>query len=345
MTPFGVHYIQRGDIMEEKIKVSLPKQTLMLLKKDCEDFKILKDDGSCNMNAFVNTLIVNFYEEFSSFEEKLHNDIKDALFCVPEQYKSRALDGIIKAISKRNDFGEIKKESSTLSFKPTKQTYGTMAFIEAALIKNEAISSYYRRLFVQYSKKTKNEREKIIHKDNFQLLSKAIENGVQVCIVHKSGQVQNNLSPYLIASSRDELFNYLLSYCDKNNHTIRLANISSVTLLPSKATFSKKNIELFKRQIENGVQYPFYPSDDNIIKVELTEKGKKLFQKIYLYRPIPQKIEGDIYYFNCSANQALYYFERFGDSAIILSPKKLGIAMRDYHYYALKKYRTVYKNK
>lgn len=86
-----------------------------------------------------------------------------------------------------------------------------------------------------------------------------------------------------------------------------------------------------------------YASDDEPIKVQLTEKGKKLFNKIYLYRPTPTSIDGDIYTFNCSANQLLYYFERFGDSALILSPKRLGIFMRNYYYFALKKYKSFYK--
>lgn len=67
-----------------------------------------------------------------------------------------------------------------------------------------------------------------------------------------------------------------------------------------------------------------------------------MFKKIYLYRPSPVSIEGDIYTFDCSANQLLYYFERFGDNALILSPKKLGIFMRNYYYFAYKKYRSVY---
>ena len=70
--------------------------------------------------------------------------------------------------------------------------------------------------------------------------------------------------------------------------------------------------------------------------------SRELFEKIYLYRPIPITIEGDVYTFDCSANQVLYYFERFGSEALILSPKKLGIFMRNYYYFALKKYRSIY---
>ena len=63
-----------------------------------------------------------------------------------------------------------------------------------------------------------------------------------------------------------------------------------------------------------------------------------------MYRPVPVSVEGDIYTFDCSANQVLYYFERFGSEALILSPKRLGIFMRNYYYFALKKYRTIYGN-
>ena len=55
--------------MDEKIKISLSKNTLDVLKKDCVDFKIVKENGQPNMNAFINTLIVNFYEAFSASEE------------------------------------------------------------------------------------------------------------------------------------------------------------------------------------------------------------------------------------------------------------------------------------
>lgn len=328
--------------MDEKIKISLSKETLALLKKDCEDFKITKNDETPNMNAFINTLIVNFFDEFSAGEEKLHDEIKKALFGVPETYKEKAFMEIISTLSKRAGDTALKKDTTTFSFKPTKASEKTVLYIESVILKNETISSYYRRMLVAYSKKTKNEREKIIHSENYAELNKAISRGVKACIILKNGDVINGASIYNIASSRDELFNYVLAYGDKNNLTIRLATIKSVVLMPEKSVIPEKNIRLFEKQIENGAQYPFYPSDDELIKVELTEKGKKLFQKIYLYRPTPVKIEGNIYTFNCSANQALYYFERFGESALILSPKKLGIFMRNYHYYALKKYRSIY---
>lgn len=328
--------------MNEKIKISLPTDTYELLKKDCLDFKITKSNGEPNMNEFTNTLIVNFYEEFTAGEEKLQDEIKKALFSVPEAYKKNAFDEIIKVIAKRGAEDTKGQRSSQLSFKPTKSSEKAVDYIDTVVIKNESVSSFYRRMMISYSQKTKNEREKIIHRDNYEALEKAISKSVRVMIKLDKDTVLKSVSVYKIASSRDELFNYVLCYNGYDNITLRLAKIKSVMLLPDKAEISQKSTELFERQIRCGAQYPIYPSDKDEIKVQLTPNGKKLFDKIYLYRPIPTRIEGDIYYFDCSANQLIYYFQRFGDSALILSPKRLGVKMRDYYHFAVKKYRTIY---
>lgn len=330
--------------MDEKIKISLPKITLDLLKKDCEDFKIVKENGTSNFNAFINTLIANFYEAFSASEESLYDDIRIAISIIPDRYKESVFQNVSKLFAKRSEMTDEKKDTTTLSFKPTKVSAKAITCVENIILRNESTSSFYRRMFLAYSQKTKNEREKIIHQENFTLLQKAVKKGVQVCIVFRSGEVLKGASVHSISSAKDELFNYVLFFREKKNYTVRLASLSSVVLLSEKANIPKENTELFDRQVSCGAQYPMYNTDDEPIKVQLTPKGQKLFQKIYLYRPTPVSIEGDIYTFNCSANQLLYYFERFGESALILSPKRLGIFMRNYYHFALKKYKTIYKN-
>ncbi len=329
--------------MDEKIKISLSKNTLDVLKKDCADFKIIKENGQPNMNAFINTLIANFYETFSASEETLHEDIKNALSIVPDYYKEKVFQGVVKVFAKKSEYTDSKKDTTTFSFKPTKVSEKALLYVEHVLLQSESLSSFYRRMFLSYAQKTKNEREKIIHKESFELLQKAIKRGVQVCVQLQSGAVMNNLSVYSISPAKDELFNYVLAYYNKHNATMRLASVKTVSLLSASSNIPEENKLLFERQIACAAQYPMYNTDNEPIKVQLTEKGKKLFEKIYLYRPTPVSIDGDIYTFNCSASQLLYYFERFGESALILSPKKLGIFMRNYYYFALKKYKTIYK--
>ena len=215
-------------------------------------------------------------------------------------------------------------------------------YIENVLAKDEAISSFYRRLFIAYSKKPKNERERIIHKVNYELLSDAAKKGLEVCLSLDNGHVYNNTAVYAIEPAKDELFNYALCISGNKNRTFRLAKIKTVSLLTTNAEIPNEACDMFDRQIRAGAQYPIYSTDNEPIRVKLSAKGRELFDKIYLYRPTPTAIEGDVYVFDCSANQVLYYFERFGSEALILSPKKLGIFMRNYYYFALKKYRSIY---
>ena len=65
---------------------------------------------------------------------------------------------------------------------------------------------------------------------------------------------------------------------------------------------------------------------------------KDLFKKIYLYRPVVDKIDGNLYHFYCSHHQIMHYFKRFGADAMIISPIELAESMKKYYYLASVKY-------
>ena len=328
--------------MLEKIKINLPERVADVLRKDAEDFRITKSGGGINLNALVNLLVVNFYEEFSADEEALHDGIRHALRSLPEAYKRDAFDGVIRAIRGQERGEEEPGRTVALSFKPTRASERAVIHIENVLLSTESLSSFYRRMMVAYSRKAKPDREKIICRDNYRELQRAIRHGRQVCISIDSGEIYRAASVYAVEGGRDEYFNYVLFYSDGKNRTVRLSKVRTVSHLTSKSGIPEPNRELFLRQIECGAQYPMHFSDSEPILVRLTDRGRMLFNRIYLYRPTPTSVDGDVYTFNCSENQLLYYFERFGSDALILSPKRLGIFMRNYHYFALKKYRSLY---
>jgi hypothetical protein len=340
----GYSIINKENFMDEKIKITIPERTLQTLKKDCTDFKITKENGQPNFNLFINTLTANYYEHFSANEESLHSEIRESLKLIPDRYKEDVFNNLVKIIAKNAEQNEVKEKSTTFSFKPTKISAKALVYIERILLKNEALSSFFRRMFTSYTLKTKNEREKIIHKDAYQTIIHAIEIGQEVCIETYKNTFLETVSIFSISPAKDELFNYILGFNGKNTITMRLASVKTVSLLPSRSFIPEKYEALLKRQRDIAPQYPMYTTDNEPIKVQLTENGKKMFEKVYLYRPTPTKIEGDIYTFECSANQLLYYFARFGDAALILSPKKLGINMFNHHHFALKKYKTLYGN-
>lgn len=328
--------------MDEKIKITLPNEILNMLKKDCADFKVVKADGTPNLNSFINSLVANYNETFSTSEKSLHDEIRNTLYAVPVYLQERVFLDLLKVLSKRDDNADEKTPSTTLSFKPTKVSENARLYIEQTLLPSQSLSSYYRRLLCSYCKKPKNEREKVIFKPTLDVLQDAMARGVQVCLKYKSGEVHGGVSVYAIKSSKDELFNYVLACEKRQNLTVRLASIDTVVQISSFSDITQKSKNLFDRQIACAVQYQMLPTDNQPIEVRLTKKGRQLFEKIYLYRPEPIKIDGDVYTFDCSRNQLTYYFQRFGEEALILSPNQIGTFMRNYYYHAYKAYKSLY---
>lgn len=329
--------------MEEKIKISLPSFTKDILLKDCENFNFFKDEHTINKNLFINTLIVNYFESFSNDEKSFHEDLTNVLLDNMDVYNSEVLDQIIKVLEKRNS--KKKKDDTTvsLSFKPTKLSNKTIEYINSILINNESISSYYRRLLNSYVHKPMNERELIIFKDNYETLTTSINESLRVCIFLNNGVLYKDFSVYAVAPSKDELFNYVIGVDSHNTlFTIRLNKINNVTLTNKKREITKEDQDILKKQLKKGVQYPIPRDEIEEIVIRLTEEGKRLFKRIYLYRPTPIKIEGDLYYFDCSYSQANQYFRRFGKHAIVESPSKLGIALKVYYKNANKAYKEIY---
>lgn len=185
-----------------------------------------------------------------------------------------------------------------------------------------------------------NYRELIIFKENYDLLIESIEKNKKVDLTLKNGDTITNASIYKIENAKEELFNYVLLEMNNKPYTIRLSKIKYVSLLNTKREISNEIANIFERQIKYGVQYPFYSLNEEEVIVKMTDRGKQLFKKIYLYRPIPDKIEDNLYYFNCSHNQLTQYFKRFGYDAMIISPVHVAEYMNNYYYLASKKYHT-----
>ncbi len=114
------------------------------MKSDCKNFNFLKSDDSINFNAFVNTLVVNFYETFSASEEALRDDVSKALSGLPDKSKERAYSDVIKIIARRENVATDGK-SAVFSFKPTKLSEKAVTFIENVALSDESLSSFYRK--------------------------------------------------------------------------------------------------------------------------------------------------------------------------------------------------------
>ncbi len=317
--------------MEEKIKISISNNTYKKLVKDSETFLFTKPNGEVNRNLFLNTIIKNYYEEFSGLEQKKRND----LLAISSKYTNaptKMIDEILKYMTS-TEAKASSLDKTILHFKPTKLSEDAIDYINDNLLIDTTLSSYYRRLFDSYASFPQYKREIIALKDVYDKILEAIESKQKVYIVLKNEEIIKEASIYTIKASTEELFNYILAEETNGSlKTIRLSKIKSIQLHKMPQSLSDKAITIFDYQIKYGVQYPLFTTDLQDVIVKFTPEGLKMFQKIYLYRPIPDRIKGNIYYFKCSHYQIIYYFKRFGKEAIVLSPKKLTQKLQKFYY-------------
>ena len=325
----------------EKIRISVKKYVSDILMKDAEDFKITKNNGEINRNEFLNRLIVNYHDEYTLTNK-------------------HQIDAIMKPISKYSEVDDIDKinmaneilkrtkdvltvvskddDSIILSLKPTKESEPIIEYIIANHINNQSISSFFSQMFEDYVNKVQTQRERIICEDNYRLLIKSKDKKRKVFVVSKNYSTPFNGSLYTISNSKYELFNYCLFEVDHQIVTMRLANIKSVKILTEPASFDSDTLRLMAYQERYGVEYTIKEEDLEEVKVILTDEGKKLFERMYLYRPHLERIEDDVYVIKGSHLAIFNYFKRFGKEAKIISPIYLKEKMLRFHKRAFNSY-------
>ena len=331
--------------MEEKIKIYIPESVNRILLKDMENFEFFKKDGSLNKNEFYNTLIVNYYEQYEENQSDIFAHIKESI-----QSSTSLSDSVISDIAAdilqytdvRTFHLDKQKFDTAISMKPTRYSSADIEYIQQQLLSHSTLSNYFRNMFASYSLLPQDKRETIIFKQTFDLISEAIENDRKVYFTTDSSDKPHIASPYAIANSKEELFNYLICKYNGHPYSFRICRIAQIKVLNESRDITDDMKAVFDDMIKYGPQFAYETSKPTVpIKVFLTHRGQQQFRKIYLHRPHPVKIEGNIYYFACSRTQVFQYFSRFGANAVVLEPKELRSDLHKFYAVAAKKYSKV----
>lgn len=333
--------------MSEKIKIYLTNELKETLLKDASNFGFLKSNGEVNINRFLNTLIVNYYDEHQNKQKYLHTLIQNILnhSSLSTEENHRLSEEITHQIQNVKNQRISKKASVSISFKPTKKSETTIEYIERVLLQNQSISSYYASMFASYASLPQDKRELILFKDLKETLDEAIKKKQTIIFTLNKGKDKYMAAPYRIAASFEELHNYVLATILNYNDTVtlqpstfRLSKIERLSIHDHKHEFSEQEKNVYTRALRNGVQFLYHPNDQ-LVKVHLNEPyGRRMFERFYVHRPLPLKIEGNDYYFDCSYDQLINYFARFGSNAIIEYPADLASRMGELYFWASKKY-------
>lgn len=319
--------------MTEKYKIYLSEDTKSRLINDAELFEFTRSDGTVNLNGFLKELIVNYFDQYRKDNDELLGEMLNELASVKSMKAKEAsalAEKIIRTYINNKETGSGKSTVITLTV--SGESYSIIKIIENNLLKDNSMSGYVKDMFLSYLSIPRNKREEIIFKPTYDAINKAItENKV---LTFSSTNNKNkgtvHVEPYLIATSKEEQFSYLLchnsDYC--KDHTFRISRLRNVFVTSD--TFAKdKKIE--ERLINTGIRHPHSAAPEIHAVVQMTERGKDMYRMIVKNRPQVSKIEGSKYHFDWPEMQLEDYFRRFGKEAVVIKPKSLKKKLLKYY--------------
>ena len=321
-------------IEKERFDIYVPQEVKNMLESDALQFEFLKSDNlSLNMNRFLTTIIREYHQSFVSEQiraaDRITAEIRDL---VPDEAARLAIvERIRDQVLFPDALTEKSRKKERLSLKPTKAIQHIIRSIPDTKLPDASVSKYFCKLFTSYCAKPISARERIVFAEHLSLLEEACENGWNLEFTTKTSPYVHQIVPYCIATGKEEMFNYLL--CAEmfrdgtvKTNTYRINRISWIAKSPAGRTIGEDVMTNIRRMLKNTPLYAI--NDDPLIRIRMSEEGKNLYRRIYYGRPdycgITHDPQGDIYCFDCSINQAFFYFRRFDQDAVsILEPPEL----------------------
>lgn len=337
----------------EKINIYVPDATGRTLKNDAELFEVFKQSGKeINLNRFLSMLILGYYNSYKQEQNETLSKIRKVLKNnkVGDNHLREISEDlmnyvILQEIPKRKGKSPVK-----LPLKPTTETDQSITEIISSLGPDDYISQYLCRMLMSYCEKPIYERERIIYHYNLHFLEEACREHSEISFtLPRKPDLIHHVVPYAVVFGNEEMFNYLLcqeynAYTEKNEaRSYRLCRIQRPSYHYPSAVLDDQIIQYLEKMKCLGPQYAINEEVETCVK--LTSSGQKLFQRIYIGRPIADRIEdkGDetaLYYFYGSLDQLYLYFRRFdAGEAEVLYPITLRSKLKMFHEEAAKLYK------
>ncbi len=291
-----------------KVKVNLTEEKYMKLLEDIKLFKISKSDRTINKNKFMNLLFRNFYSMYEKKNEAIvdtiNSFIKDDSLSreIMQKLENNMID------SKNNYF------KRSLTFILNEENSTLFELIDNNKLMYISVSGYFRNLIFEYLSYPQYKREEIIYLDRVNKINEAISKNTTIFC--KMYDETTTIKPYKLATSKEEVYTYLVGINDKNMvRTYNISTLSEIIIKNEPFTFTKDEKNLFEEIIKNGINFA-YPKAYSVT-IKLSDEGIKMFDRRYVNRPIPVSIDGNVYKFSCSFYQLKSYFLAFGKEAYI----------------------------
>lgn len=213
---------------------------------------------------------------------------------------------------------EQSKEKSSIQFNLNKES--SLIYYDVLRDNNaQNESEFMRSLLIRYATNPKNKRELFIFKESVERINLAIKDKKNVYITFNDDR-KVKVSPYHIGSSDLEIANYIFCYdfSEEKYKNYKLSYLKQVYTTSEVAKW--EDSDYIKDVIKN---FDPFLSKGQIIKVRLSENGKKLLKTIKINRPKLISEDGDLFEFEASDEQIKRYFSYFFDEATVIEPIEL----------------------
>ena len=213
---------------------------------------------------------------------------------------------------------EQSKEKSSIQFNLNKES--SLIYYDVLRDNNaQNESEFMRSLLIRYATNPKNKRELFIFKESVERINLAIKDKKNVYITFNDDR-KVKVSPYHIGSSDLEIANYIFCYdfSEEKYKNYKLNYLKQVYTTSEGAKWEDNNY------IEDVIKnFDPFLSKGQIIKVRLSENGKKLLNTIKINRAKLISEDGYLFEFEASDEQIKRYFSYFFDEATVIEPIEL----------------------
>ena len=213
---------------------------------------------------------------------------------------------------------EQSKEKSSIQFNLNKES--SLIYYDVLRDNNaQNESEFMRSLLIRYATNPKNKRELFIFKESVERINLAIKDKKNVYITFNDDR-KVKVSPYYIGSSDLEIANYIFCYdfSEEKYKNYKLNYLKQVYTTSEGAKW--EDSDYIEDVIKN---FDPFLSKGQIIKIKLSENGKKLLKTIKINRPKLISEDGDLFEFEASDEQIKRYFSYFFDEATVIEPIEL----------------------
>lgn len=348
-------YIPGDEKDKYQLRMRVPYETYETMMQDIDEFYNTPEKQ--HISRFLNRIFTNFYTESECSIERYRNSLLNEYNCLLND----------NALAERiSEYLIQKKKAEILKKFPFPKTSFSQQFRYTAdnkvreMMKYSKDSihytdekSYLSAMIQEYCSLPHEKREHIFFKNELKVLNKAITD--KNIIIIKTTNDTLSFKPASVVKFISSQCSYLIGYAnsmDKNTEefytlrSIRIKNIFSVTDTEENFSFSDAEKAEIKKRTRNNSDIPYLASDEELIKVRLSEYGyKKLYKSaILIGKPRLTEIETSdngsyVLSFHCPSFQAYQYFIKFGKDAEIIAPIELRQKFADIHTSAAEFYK------